>query len=556
MSKALAIVFIGLATALAAGEPDLDRVLVGGRVIDGTGNPWYYADVGISGDRIARIAPPGTLRGREQIDLSGLYVAPGFIDMLGQSEMYVFINPHLKSKITQGITTELTGEGTSPAPNSDWIVEETAPFLAPYGIIMDWRTWDEYFDRVRLNGSAVNFAMTVGATQVRQYVMRNDMRDPTPAELEAMKEQVRIAMESGVFGISTSLLYAPASYSKTDEIVELATVAGRYHGIYATHIRNEADRLLESIDEAVQIGRRARVPVEVWHLKVSGMQNFGKMADALRRIGEARASGVDVTADIYPYVAGATSLAAALPKWALEGGNAAMLKRLADPSQRSAMKREMTTLNPDVENLFMNADAGKKILIASAQNPALKPFVGKMLAQIAREHGADESETLCWFVEQDQGISGAIYFTQSEEEMQTALCSPFVSFNCDYPAVATDGILAAEHAHPRAFGTFPRALGKYARDMRLIPLEEAIRKMTSLPAQRLGLRKRGLLREGTYADITIFDLAKVRDAATFEDPNHYSEGIVHVFVNGQPVLLNGVITNKLPGRILLRGKDN
>ncbi|HEY4492832.1 MAG TPA: amidohydrolase family protein, partial [Acidobacteriota bacterium] len=412
----------------------------------------------------------------------------------------------VKSKITQGITTEFTGEGGSPAPNNDWIIQEAAPSLEPYGIVLDWQTWDQYFDRVNKNRSAVNFVFMVGATQVRQFVMKNEMREPTAAELARMQEQVRSAMKSGVFGVSTSLLYAPASYSRTEEIVALAKVASEYGGFYASHIRNEADRLLEALDEAIEIGQKANCPVQVWHLKVSGKQNFGKMKDALQKITDARAQGIDITADIYPYPAGSTALAASLPKWALEGGMEAMLKRLADPAARDRIKKEMMTSFPETDNIFMDADSGKKIMIASAQNPALKKYVGKLLEEIAKDHGADEPETLCWFVEQDQGATGAIYFTQSEEEMQKAMKAPFVSFNCDYPGMATDGILLRDHPHPRAYGTFPRILARYVREKNLLTLEEAIRKMTSLPAQRLGLQKRGTLKEGNYADITIFDL--------------------------------------------------
>ncbi|MCI0606420.1 amidohydrolase family protein [bacterium] len=446
--------------------------------------------------------------------------------------------------------------GGSPAPNNEWIIQEAAPSLNPYGIVLDWQTWDQYFDRVDKNRSSVNFAFMVGATQVRQFVMKNEMRDPSAAELAAMQEQVRIAMKSGVFGVSTSLLYAPASYSKTDEIVALAKVASEYGGFYASHIRNEADRLLEALDEAIEIGGKANCPVQIWHLKASGKQNFSKMKDALQKIADARAQGIDMTADIYPYPAGATSLAASLPKWALEGGTNTMLKRLADSTTREKIKKEMMTSFPETDNIFLDADSGKRIMIASAQKPALKKYVGKMLEDIAKDHCADEPETLCWFVEQDQGATGAIYFTQSEEEMQKAMKAPFVAFNCDYPGMATDGILVRDHPHPRAYGTFPRILARYVREKNVMSLEEAIRKMTSLPAQRLGLQKRGILKEGNYADITVFDFNGVRDVATFEDPSHYSEGIIYVFVNGRPVLAKGAITEKLPGRILLRGQNN
>ena len=527
-----------------------DVILRGGRIVDGSGNPWFKGDLAIRGDRIAAVGNLAKARARRTIDASGLVVAPGFIDLLGQSEITVLVDPHVRSKITQGITTEMTGEGGSVAPQTAFTIEDLMPGIAEYGLTIDWRDFDGYFRRVKGKGSSINFAHLVGATQVRQAVIKSDNRLPTPVELESMKRHVARAMEAGAFGLSSSLIYPPASFSDTHELVEMAKVAAKYGGIYASHIRNEAEGIIPALKEAETIGEQAGLPVEIWHLKAAGRQNWGRMKEIIAEIDSARARGIDMTADIYPYPAAATGLAASLPPTASEGGVARLVERLKDPAERDRIRKEVENPSGGWESLFHNVGGPEGVLVVGVATPANKKYQGKRLSEIARMRGVDPFDAMFDLLVEEKGSVSCVYFAMSEEDVRVAMATPWVAFNCDASGVSPEGVLGLSSTHPRAYGTFPRVLGRYVREDKVLLLEDAVRKMTSLPAQKLGLRDRGLLRPGMYADITVFDPEKVIDRATFDAPHQYSEGIVHVFVNGAPVVDQGKITDRRPGRIL------
>ncbi|HEY6331330.1 MAG TPA: D-aminoacylase, partial [Blastocatellia bacterium] len=433
-----------------------DLVIMNGRVVDGTGNPWFVGDVGIRGDRIVEVGHLGPSRALRRIDARGMIVAPGFIDMLGQSEYNLLIDPRAQSKVFQGITTEVTGEGGSIAPVNEYILAEDKPFLDHFKLTCDWTTLGGYFDRFARGGAAINLATYVGATQVRECVLHDDNRPPTPEELDRMRKLVADAMQDGAVGLSTSLIYAPAFYARTEELIELAKVASQYGGVYATHMRNEGDSEMAALDEAIRIGREAHIPVEVFHLKVSGKQNWGKMGDVLKKIQDARASGVDITADQYPYVAGATSLGASIPPWVHEGGNDKFVARLKDPDTREKIKKEMTQLSDKWENLYMDVGGGEGILVAGVLNRSLAQYEGKRISEVAKMMGKpDEIDALLDLVAADNGQTSAIYFMASEDDVRLALQQPWVSVGTDHGEVATDGPLAEGNAHPRGYGTFP-----------------------------------------------------------------------------------------------------
>ena len=527
-----------------------DLLITNGRIVDGSGRPGYMADLAIKGDRIVRIGRLKNVAAARVIDAAGMVIAPGFIDMLGQSETYLLIDPRAMSKIMMGVTTEVTGEGDSIAPVNERLIKEQEDFNRRFNLTIDWRTLGEYFQRLEKQGSGVNLATFVGATQVRAYVVGFDNRPPTPAELEQMKQLVASAMKDGALGLSTSLQYVPARFARTDEIVELAKVAHQYGGIYATHQRSEANALDESLAEVFEIARRAQIPVEIWHLKAAYKKNWGRMPEVLAKIRRARAQGLDITADVYPYIAGSTSLSACLPPWALEGGTEKMLSRLRDPSIRSRLKREINTDAKEWENIYLGSGGGSGILIGSVVNPELEALQGKRVSQIAEEQHKDPLDAVFDLILADHGQTGAIYFMMSEPDLRAAMRAPFVSFCTDSGARSLDGPLSRAKSHPRGWGSYPRILGRYVRDEHQLTLEQAIHKMTGMPAKRVGLRERGLLRVGFYADLTIFDPKRVLDRATFETPNQYPEGINYVIVNGQISVDDGKRTSALAGRPL------
>ena len=528
-----------------------DVLIRNGKLIDGSGNPWTYADVGVIGDRIAFVGRAGQdVKAKRTIDATGLIVSPGFIDMLGQSEFNLLVDKQGDSKLTQGVTTEITGEGDSIAPTNENLASENADVLQHYKITQDWRSLEEYFQRLAKQGSALNLGTYVGAAQVRRLVIGTANRDPTSAELKDMEIAVDDAMSEGAMGVSSALIYAPGNYAKTDELIALAKVAAAKGGVYASHLRNEGDNEMAALDEAFRIGREANIPVQIFHLKVAGRQNWGKMPQVIAAIDQARAAGIDVTANQYPYVAGATSLGAIVPPKYHDGGTDAFVGRLKDPATRAQIRSDLQTSSPSFDNLWLSAGGASGVLVASVLNPNLKKFEGKTVAQIAQMENKDALNAALDLVVADRDNVGAVYFMMSEDEVKLALKQPWVSVGTDHPEVSPTGPLSEGKAHPRGYGSFARILGKYVRDERVLTMEDAIRKFTSLPAQQVKLENRGLLRPGYFADMTIFNPQTVKDVATFDDPNRTSVGFEYVFVNGVLELEHDKVTGQLGGRPL------
>lgn len=542
-----------LPTTLPAQSQQFDLIIRNGRIIDGTGSPWYRGDVAVRGGRIAAVGSlVGATAGRV-IDAGGMVVAPGFIDMLGQSDLTILVDPHLPSKIFQGITTEVTGEGGSVAPLNDSIIAAGRLGYQSLRITPDWRTHAQYFARLERQKIGINVAHYVGATQVRRMVTGDDDRDPSPDELQRMRDLVAQAMRDGAVGLSTSLQYPPAPYAETEELIALAQEAARYGGVYATHMRSESDEILPAIDEAIRIGREARIPVEIWHLKVAGTRNWGRMGEVLAKIDSARASGVDVAADTYAYTAWFNSLSAMVPPWAHDGGTARLLQRLRDPAARQRIRRDMETPGSWENNAWKEIAGPEAILIGAVQNPKLRPLQGKTLAEVAKQRNTDPITTLLDLLVEDDAFTSVAVFGMAEPDVVLALQHPWVSINNDSEGTAPDGLLGQAHPHPRAYGTFPRILRKYVREEKRLTLEDAIRKFTSLAAQRMRFDDRGVLKAGMWADVVVFDPERVRDRATFDQPNRLSEGMQWVLVNGVPVIAEGRATRALPGKVL-RGR--
>ncbi len=531
-------------------SPQFDVLIKNGRVVDGSGRAGYIADVAIKDDRIVKIGKLSQATATRVIDAQGLVVAPGFIDMLGQSETYLLIDPRAMSKVMMGVTTEITGEGESIAPINERQIKEQEDFLKRFNLTIDWRSLDQYFKRLDKQGSGVNLGTFVGATQVREYVIGYDDRPPTPQELEQMKKLVADAMRDGALGLSTSLQYVPARFAKTDELIELAKVAQQYGGIYATHQRSEANTIDSSLDEVFEIAQKAQIPVEIWHLKTAYKKNWGRMPQVLSRIKQARDRGLDITADIYPYIAGSTALSACLPPWALEGGTDKMLARLRDAQTRQRLKSEIAQEQTTWENIYLGSGGPEGVLIGSVVNRELESLQGKRISEIAVLQKKDPLDAVFDLILADHGQTGAIYFMMSEDDMRAAMKSPLVGFCTDSGSRATDGPLAGSKSHPRGWGSYPRILGRYVRDEKLLSLEAAIHKMTGAPAARVGLKERGLIKEGMFADLTVFDPAKVMDRATFESPNQYPIGIEYVLVNGKISVDKEQRTSVLSGRVL------
>ena len=546
MQFLLSILFFAAATA------PYDLVIRNGHVIDGTGSPWYAGDVAIRGGRIAAIGRLDGAAARRTLDARGMVVAPGFIDMLGQSELTILVNPHLPSKIFQGITTEITGEGGSIAPLNDQILKADRVTYEHYGISPDWRTYAEYFARLRKQGMGINLASYVGATQVRRMVLGDDNRAPNAAELERMKALVRDAMRDGAIGVSTSLQYAPAPYASTEELIALAAEAARFGGTYASHIRNEGDRIDAALDEAFRIGREARIPVEIWHLKAAGKANWGRMREIVDRIEAARKSGVDVAADTYAYTAAFNSFSAIIPPWAHDGGDKKLVERLKDPAMRARIRKEMETPGGSWDNEWQEVTGPESFIVGAVQNPKLLPLQGKTIAEIAKIWNKDPIDTAFDLLIEDEAFTQVALFIMSEPDVVLGLQQPWVSICNDSQGASPDGVLGQEHPHPRAYGTFPHILRKYVHDEKKLTLEDAIRKFSALPAQRMRLADRGVLKTGMWADIVVFDPETIRDLATFDAPNQLSQGMRFVLVNGVPVIEEGKTTNALPGKVLGR----
>ncbi len=549
MTRTLIVFTLALSAAFTATPQQFDIIIRNGHIIDGTGSPWYSGDIAILNGRIARIGSLTEASARRVIDARGLIVAPGFIDMLGQSELSMLVNPQVPSKIFQGITTEITGEGGSIAPLNERLLAADRAGFAHYGVKPDWRTFREYFARLERQGLGINLASYVGATQVRRMVIGEDNRRPSTAELERMKALVREAMQQGAVGVSTALQYAPAPYASTEELIALAGEAAKVGGIYATHMRSEGDTIDAALDEAFRIGREAQIPVEIWHLKAAGKRNWGRMPEIVARIEQARKWGVDVEADTYAYPAWFNTFSAFVPPWAHEGGDAKMVQRLRDPAMRARIRHDMLTQNSSWDNEWLEVPGPEAILVSVVQNPKLLALQGKTIAQIAQAKGNDPIDTIFDLLIEDPEMSVAV-FAMSEQDIALALKQPWVSIDNDSQGTAPEGILGQEHPHPRAYGTFPRILRKYVREEKLLTLEEAIRKFSALPAQRMRLTDRGVLKQGLWADMVVFDPNTIRDLATFENPNQLSIGMKYVFVNGVPVIEEGKMTNALPGKVL------
>ena len=527
-----------------------DIVITHGRIIDGTGSPWFSGDIGIRSGKIAAIGNLAAAARRRTLDARGQVVAPGFIDMLGQSELTILVDPRLPSKIYQGITTEITGEGESIAPMNDFIRRSREKQFELLGIQPGWQTFRQYFARLEKQGIGINVADYVGATTVRRMVLGDDDVQPTPAQLDQMKQLVRQAMLDGAVGVSTSLEYPPAPYAKTEELVALASEASRYGGIYATHMRSESTAILQSLDEVMRIAREAQIPVEIWHFKVAGKPSWGRMPEAVAKIEAARAQGVDIAADTYAYTAWGNGLSAFIPPWAHDGGTAKLLERLKDPAARERIRKDMLTPSDEWENEWQQIPGPESILIGQVQNPKLLPLQGKTITEVAKLWNKDPMDTIFDLLIQDDAFTSVAVFGMSEPDVVLALQRPWVSIDNDSSGVSPEGILGREHAHPRAYGTFPRILRKYVREEHKLPLEDAIRKFSALPSQRLRLEGRGLLRVGMWADVTIFDPAMIRDLATFDKPNQLSQGMDYVLVNGVPVIDQGRMTGARPGKVL------
>jgi N-acyl-D-amino-acid deacylase len=545
---ALCACFLGV-QALAVEAP-YDLIIANGHVIDGTGSPWYAGDVGIRDGRIAAIGKLGNARATRRIDAAGKVVAPGFIDMLGQSEITILVDPRLPSKIYQGITTEITGEGTSAAPLTGAARIEAAQGLEHYGLKADWQSLGEYFARLERQGIGINLASYVGATTIREVVVGTENRPPSAEELVRMRALVREAMEQGAVGVSTSLEYAPAPYASTEELIALASEAAPFGGIYATHMRSEGDGMVAALDETFRIAREAHISTEIWHLKVAGKKNWGHMPDVIQRIEAARAGGLDISADTYAYTAWFNDMSAFVPPWAHEGGNEKMVARLKDPATRARVRKDMETPSEAWDNEWEEVPGPESILIGVVKNPALRSLQGQTIAAIAKSRGKDPIDTLLDILVADDGFTGCAVFGMREDDVALALLQPWVSIDNDSSGTSPEGVLGEEHPHPRAYGTFPRILRKYVREDHRLSLEDAIRKFSALPAQRMRLTDRGVLKRGLWADVVVFDPATVADRSTFSSPNELAVGMQWVLVNGVPVIADGKMTGAKPGHVL------
>jgi N-acyl-D-amino-acid deacylase len=540
----------------AVAETKYDVIIRHGHILDGTGNPWYAGDIAIRGDRIAAIGSLENAKATREIDATGLIVSPGFIDMLGQSELSLLIDNRSQSKLSQGITSEITGEGGSIAPQNEHTLAPQKIILDHYHLSIDWQDLAGYFRRLQRSGTPINLGTYVGASQVRQAVLGDVDRAPTPAELEQMKSLVATAMQQGALGLSTALIYPPGHYATTEELIALAKVASQYGGIYASHMRSEGQSETAAIDEAIRIGREANLPVEIFHLKVSGKARWGDMPKVVAKLQAARDSGLDIAADMYPYIAGATALASSLPPWMADGGMEKLLERLRDPAMRRRVVADMAQDHNDWENLYLDCGGGKGVMISAVVNPDLQKYEGNTVAEIAKAENKPEMDALFDFILADKGQTAALYFMANENDLQYALKQGWTSIGLDAGETSLDGPLLEPHTHPRAWGAMPRFLGHYARDLNLMDLSQAVRKITSLPAQREHLSDRGLLRNGFYADVTIFDPAAILDTATYTEPDQVSKGVEYVLVNGQLEWERGKLTGATGGRALVHEYTN
>ena len=553
--KNLAPLSVTFATAVflssCARAPQYDVVLRNGSVCDGSGAPCVAGGVAIDGDRIVAVGDLGDARGKTELDVHGQTIAPGFINMMS-SEWGLFADGRSQSDIRQGVTLEVFGEGESMGPLNDTMRAEYEKQEIDIHYDVTWHTLAEGLDTLARRGISTNIASFLGAATPRVNVLGRANRAPSPAELDQMREITAKAMEDGALGVSSALIYQPGTYAQTDELVALAEVAARYHGIYISHIRNEGDREIEAIDELISIARRAKIPAEIYHLKESGEKNWSRLPDVIRKVEEARAAGLQITADMYTYTAGATGLDASMPPWVQEGGLEAWRKRLQDPAIRKRVKQEMQTPNDKWDNLFLATGSPDKVLLIGFKSEKLKPLTGKTLGEVARmRHTTPEDAAMDLVIEDDSRVS-TVYFLMSEENVRRQIVLPWVSFGSDEDTRGIDGVFLKSSAQPRAYGNFARVYARYVRDEKLVPLAEAVRRMTSLPASNLGIAQRGLLKKGNFADVVVFDPQTIQDHATFDKPMQYATGVSGVWVNGVAVIRDGEHTGAKPGRVVRR----
>ena len=530
--------------------PDFDVIIRGGTVYDGTGAEPKNVDVAIRGDRIAEIGDLKTAKVKTVVDASGLAVAPGFINMLSWSNESLIQDGRSQSEIRQGVTTEIMGEGESMGPVNDRVREHMLREQSDIKYEIKWNTLAEYLRYLETRGVSCNVASFIGATTIRENVIGFEDKPPTPEQLEQMRQLVRKEMEAGALGIGTSLIYPPAFYAKTDELIELCKVAAKYQGKYISHMRSEGNRLFEGLDELIRISREAGIPAEVYHIKAAGQQNWPKIDSLLSRIEAAQKEGLKITADMYSYTAGGTGLDASLPPWTEDGGYPALFKRLRDPATREKIKAQVNTPTDEWENMYLAAGGPGHILLVGFKSEKLKPLTGKTLAEAARMRGKDPIDTAMDLIAEDESRIGTIYFIISEENIRKELSKPWISFGSDEASQAPEGVFLKSNPHPRAYGNFARVLGKYVRDEKVIPMKEAVRRLSGLPASNLGLDHRGFIKKGMFADVVVFDPATISDRATFEKPHQYAIGVKHVFVNGAQVIKDGEHTGAKPGRAL------
>ena len=546
----LALGVSALAVGCDTGAEPHDLVIVGGNVYDGRGGPPVLADIAIDGDTITSVSRPGTVTGRTTVDATGQDVAPGFVNVLSWANESLLVDGRGQSDIRQGVTLEVMGEGWSMGPMNERMREDRLSHQSDIRYEIPWTTFGEYMEHLEESGISPNVASFVGATTVRVHEIGYEDRPPTQEELQRMQELVRESMREGALGVGSSLIYAPAFYADTEELVALASAAGESGGMYISHIRSEGARLLEALDELIQISRRAGVPAQVYHLKAAGQENWPKLDSVIARIEAARAEGLQITADMYTYTAGATGLDASMPPWVQEGGHDAWAERLKDPAIRARVAREMRTPTDEWENFFVAAGSPDRILLVGFSADSLKPLTGKSLAEVAELRGTSPAETAMDLVIQNGNDVGTVYFLMSEDNVRKKVALPWVSFDSDEAALAPEGVFLEANPHPRAYGSFARLLGRYVRDEAVIPLEEAIRRLTSFPAETFGIERRGAIEPGMYADVVVFDPSTIEDRATFAEPHRYAVGVSHVIVNGVHTLRDGEHTGALAGRFV------
>ena len=532
-----------------------DIVLRGGTVYDGEGGEPYAADVAIDGDRIAAVMPAVKDRGRREIDVRDLAVAPGFVNMLSWAIPSLIADGRAQSDVRQGVTLEVFGEGSSMGPLTAAMRRDQMARQADIRFDISWTTLREGLDHMVSLGTSLNVASFVGATTVRVHELGYTNRPPLPDELDRMRRLVRDAMRAGALGVGSALIYTPGTFATTDELVELCTVASGFGGMYISHLRNEGDRLIEAVDELIEIARRANVRAEIYHLKQAGRANWDKLPEVIERVERARLEGLEITADMYPYTAGATGLNAAMPPWVQEGGFNEWIARLRDPGIRARVAAEMRQPGKDWENLYVAAGGAAGVLLVQFKNERLKPLTGRTLGEVAVARGSSPEETAIDLVVEDESRVGACYFVASEENVRRQVALPWMSFGSDEAAPAPEGVFLRSNPHPRAYGTFARLLAHYVRDEKIVPLEDAIHRLTDLPARNLRLNRRGRIARGFFADVVAFDPGAIETGATYAAPHRYATGMVHVLVNGEPVLRDGEHTGARPGRVLVPARE-